>query len=61
MKEVRCAEDVCENCPFADCYIDSQKQKVPLAVTGEIVRIKREFDRNKQYMGIIRVSKNKGR
>lgn len=60
MKEVRCAEDVCENCPFADCFIDVKKLKVPLA-TGEIVKIKRDFGKSKQYTGTIRVNKIKGR
>ena len=60
MREVRCAEDVCEECPFAECFIDKHKTKVPLA-TGEMVRIKRDYTRTKQYTGTIRVNKHKGR
>ena len=60
MREVRCAEDVCENCPFEECFINSRKKKVPLA-TGEMVLIVKDSNRSDKYTYKTRVNKHKGR
>ena len=60
MREVRCAEDVCEDCPFAECFINSRKKKVPLS-TGEMVLIVKDSERAGKYAYTTRVNKHKGR
>lgn len=60
MRKVECNEDICESCPFLECYASSKKKKVYLA-TGEMVFIVKNEKRSDKYLYHTRVNKNKGR